>query len=110
MAEIPESSNLFGIIGGAITIETIVDAFERQGWAVRKCSLTDFELRSNYAEPFIEEAIPLLTHGFVADLLNKVWEVAEVLDRLGCKYTLECYDEQRLMRKLGGEDKCPAKI
>jgi hypothetical protein len=65
--------------------------FERLGWRVRKCSWTDYEIRSPFAELVIEAESPILLHGPVAEVEANVGQILAPLREAGVGYTAECY-------------------
>ncbi len=100
MADIPSSSNLYGSFRGRVSKAQIAAFFEADGWSVRKCSWTDFEVTSQFAELVIEGNDPILLHGPVADISCNVDRIAGVLAKSGQPYSLECYDDGNTLLKV----------
>jgi hypothetical protein len=61
-------------------------------WSVRKCSWTDFEVTSPFAELVVEAESPILMHGPVADVESNVDRILAPLRAAGVADTAECYD------------------
>ncbi len=60
-------------------------------WSVRKCSWTDYEVTSLFAELVIEAESPILLNGSVADAEASFDHILALLRSGGIAYTAECY-------------------
>ena len=93
---LPDTSNLFGSLGTTWPAERVAQLFAYRGWELRKCSWTDYEVTSGFAELVIEasssEPGTVLIHGAVADVLTNLPEIANPLAAAGISYSFECYD------------------
>lgn len=63
----------------------------RLGWSVRKCSWTDYEIRSPFAELVIEAEAPILMHGPVSDVEANADRILAPLRDAGVGYCAEFY-------------------
>ena len=93
MSGLPDRSNFFGSIHTRLAPEDVARLFAPRGWAVRKCSRTDYRLVSGFAELVIEFGDPVLIHGPVADVSANCHRVVEPLAAAGLSGTFECYDD-----------------
>jgi hypothetical protein len=60
-------------------------------WRVRKCSWTDYEITSDFAELTLEAESPALLHGWVIDFEVNAEQVLATLRAGGVAYTAEVY-------------------
>jgi hypothetical protein len=93
MAELPVRTNFYSSVQTGMPPEEIARLFAPPIWHVRKCSWTDFEAVSAFAEVVIESSNPVLVHGPVADVTVNALRVVEPLAGAGLSGTFECYDE-----------------
>lgn len=91
MTAIPDSSNFFSSLHTSLSREEIARLYAGLGWRVRKCSWVDYEVMSDWAELIIESESPILMHGPVADLLDRVEELVAPLRAAGVVFSAECY-------------------
>jgi hypothetical protein len=91
MAEIPNKSNFFSALDTSLSREQVAGLYSVIGWQVRKCSWTDYEVISDWAELVIEAEDPILMHGPVADLQARAEELVAPLRAAGLSFTAECY-------------------
>jgi hypothetical protein len=89
---IPESSNFFASLDTARSRRWIADLFTPPTWAVRKCSWTDYEVSSSFADLVIEAESPTLLHGPVAEVEANAGRILATLRAAGIGYTAECYN------------------
>jgi hypothetical protein len=88
---IPESSNFFAALHTAGSRRLIAGLFSPPTWSIRKCSWTDYEVTSTFAELVVEAASPILLHGPVADVESNAEGILALLRAAGVAYTAECY-------------------
>jgi hypothetical protein len=91
MADIPDSSDFFASLHTSLSRRRVAGLFARLGWSVRKCSWTDYEIRSPFAELVIEAESPILMHGPVAVAEANADRILAPLRDAGVAYTAECY-------------------
>jgi hypothetical protein len=98
--DVPDSSNFFASLATELSKEQVARLYERRGWAVRKCTWVDFEIRCPWAELIIDGESPILLHGPVAQVLLNVEAILAPLREAGVSYTAECHGEAaELLRK-----------
>lgn len=97
MAELPGLTNICCSVQTALRPEAIAKRFAPPVWRVRKCSWTDFEAVSDFAEVVIESSNPVLVHGPVADVTVNSLRVVEPLIAAGFSGSFECYDESDVL-------------
>ena len=97
MAELPDRTNFYSSVRTGMQPEEIARLFTPPVWRVRKCSWTDFEAVSDFAEVVIESSNPVLVHGPVAEVAVNSLRVVEPLVAGGLSGTFECYDEADLL-------------
>ena len=93
MAKLPDRTNFYGCVRTDLQPEAVARLFAPPAWSVRKCSWTDFEVVSEFAEVVIESSNPVLVHGLVADVTVNGLRVVEPLVRAGLSGSIECYDD-----------------
>lgn len=91
MAGVPDSSNFFAGLDTRLTRAQVARLYGRLGWRVRMCSWVDYEVASDWAELVIEGESPVLMHGPVADLPDRVEELVAPLRAAGVTFAAECY-------------------
>jgi hypothetical protein len=94
---LPERSNFYGTIDTTLTRSELAAFFAAEGWSVRMCSWTDYELTCEVAELILEGENPMLLHGLVAEVLHNAQGVADVLRKAGALFSLECYAADRTL-------------
>lgn len=67
MANLPDRTNFYYSVQTVLQLEAVARLFAAPVWSVRRCSLTDFEAVSPFAEVVIESSNPVLVHGVVAE-------------------------------------------
>jgi hypothetical protein len=98
---IPERNNLYGSIASNWAMAKLAELFEADGWTVRKCSATDYELSCPFAELVLERDHPVLLHGAVAEVGQNAQRIAAVLRKAGLTFSLECYaPDHRLLTEI----------
>ena len=105
MAELPDQTNFYSSVQTGMQPEEIARLFAPPVWRVRKCSWTDFDAVSDFAEVVIESTAPVLVHGPVADVTVNAPRVVEPLVAAGLSGSFECYDEAHaliLEKSFGG--------
>lgn len=91
MANIPDSSNFFSSLHTTLSREQVAKLYAALGWKLRKCAWEDYEVVTDWAELIVESETPILMHGPVAGLLDRVEELVAPLRTSGIKFTAECY-------------------
>jgi hypothetical protein len=89
---IPKTSNFFASLHTASSRRLVVGLFLPPTWSVRKCSWTDSEVTSPFAELVVEAESPILIHGPVADVESNIDQILAPLRAAGVEYAAECYD------------------
>jgi hypothetical protein len=93
MAGLPDRTNFYSSVETDSQPEAVARLFTPPIWRVRKCSWTDFEAVSEFAEVVIESSGPVLVHGPVADVTVNGQRIVEPLVAAGLSGSFECYDE-----------------
>ena len=93
MSDLPEGPNFYSALETSLSRERIAELFRSLGFAVRKCSWVDYEIRSDWAELVIEAEGPILMHGSIANAAVNVERVLARLRAAGIEHFGECYDE-----------------
>lgn len=93
MAELPDRTNFYSSVQTDLQPEAVAQLYAPPIWRVRKCSRTDFEAVSEFAEVVIESSSPVLVHGPVADVTVNGPRVIEPLVAAGLSGSFECYDD-----------------
>jgi hypothetical protein len=88
---IPASPNFFASLHTTRSRRRVAGLFTPPTWRVRKCSWTDYEVTSPFAELVIEAESPILLHGSVADVEAYVDRILAPLRAAGVAYSAECY-------------------
>ncbi len=91
MAAIPDSPNFYSTLETTLTPELVAALYVPFGFRARKCSWTDWEIRSPWCEMVIADAGNILMHGPVADILVRAEELIAPLRAAGVTFTAECY-------------------
>jgi hypothetical protein len=97
MAVLPDSTNFYATVETSLSAARVAHMFQSDAWALRKCSLTDFEIFNDVAELVIESTSPVLIHGPVAEVLSNCFRIVEPLTEAGLSGSFECYDEHRVL-------------
>lgn len=90
--QLPEGSNFFGTLLTEKSKEEISKLYESEGWKVRKCARTDFEISQDWATIIIDGDTEVLMHGSVADVENKTFKITLPLSRQKISHKIEFYD------------------
>jgi hypothetical protein len=90
MDDIPDRSNFFASLHTPLSPRRLAGLFARLGWSVRKCSWTDYEIRSPFAGLVIEAESPILMHGLVAEVKTNAERILAPLREAGMGHTAEC--------------------
>jgi hypothetical protein len=78
-----------------MTRAEIASLFSASCWSSRKCSWTDYEVRSeDNAELVIESENPMLVHGPIDSASEMVPVIRKILDDAGISYSFEAYNER----------------
>jgi len=93
MPELPAQTNFCSAVQTDLQPEEIARLFASPVWRVRKCSWTDYEAISDFAELVIEASNPVLVHGLVADPTVNADRVVEPLVAAGLYGSFEVYDD-----------------
>ncbi len=91
MGVIPDSSNFYAALHASLSRRRVAGLYARLGWSVRKCSWTDYEIRSPFAELVIEAEAPILMHGPVSDVEANADRILAPLRDAGVGYCAEFY-------------------
>lgn len=91
MAELPDTPNFYAVPDTRLSAGQVAGLFAARGWQVRKCSWTDYEVRTDWAELVVAAAAQVLVHGPVADLPARAEELVAPLRAAGVAFTAECY-------------------
>ena len=102
MSDNQEQFSFFSTLESSLSRENIANRFGAEGWEVRKCGWSEFEVTSSHAELIIEAEKPTLIHGFVFDSPLNVQHILSVLVATGGSYGAELYSEsQQLIEEWG---------
>ncbi|HEY2589886.1 MAG TPA: hypothetical protein VGI81_29345 [Tepidisphaeraceae bacterium] len=114
MAELPDLTNFYCSVHTQQGPEEVARFFTPPDWRVRKCSWTDYEAQSDFAEVVIESSGPILVHGPVANVLVNSLRITKLFAAAGLAGTFECYDEsdalifqKRFGSSVGGTKSAP---
>ena len=103
MVETPDGSSLHGTLHTGLSREEVAALYGALGWDVRKCSWTDYEVRSSWAELVIESEAPILMHGPAAGVADRAEELLAPLREAGVSFRVECYGpDGELLREFSG--------
>jgi hypothetical protein len=94
MAKLPDQTNFYCSVDTHDRPESLARLFAPPDWRVRKCSWTDYEAHSDFAEVVIESSGPVLVHGPVANVLVNGLRISDLFAAAGFSGTFECYDER----------------
>lgn len=98
--ELPDP-NLYGSLETPLNAAAVANLFGDAGWDVRKCSWTDYDLVTDWAELIIEPSEgALLLHGSVLEAQADGHRVAKVLRQARITFSLECYAGDRLLEMI----------
>ncbi len=97
---IPEFSNVYGLLSTRRSKDWITSCFKKAGWSMRKCTWTDYEIDSDYAELIIEGDETILMHGAIADFDSNASSVVAILEENGIGYSIEHYDQAGNLLKI----------
>ena len=89
---IPESSNFFASLRTTRARRRVAGIFTPPTWTVRRCSWTDYEVSSPFADLVIEAESPILLHGPVAEVEANADRILATLRAAGIGYSAECYE------------------
>ncbi len=96
--KMPSKSNFYSVIKDK-TKEDVNYIFQKQGWTIRKSSMTDFEIQNSWTELVLQsDKESLLLHGLVAYHPDNVKIIAQLFDSLKCGYKFEFYDNDQIVK------------
>jgi hypothetical protein len=97
--KMPLKSNFYSIIKGKAK-EDINYAFQKQGWTIRKFSITDFEIQNSWTELILQSSEEsLLLHGLVAYHPDNVKIIKQIFESLECSYKFEFYVNDEIVEE-----------
>ncbi|HYW09908.1 MAG TPA: hypothetical protein VE913_23285 [Longimicrobium sp.] len=100
---IPEAPNFYSMLRTTLSREQVAGLYGALGWKVRRCSWTDFEVRSPWAELVIAAESPILLHGAVDDVVARADELVAPLRQAGVAFRGECYGpDMELLTEISG--------
>ena len=85
-------SNLYGLIFGKITKQSVAQKFKENGWEIRKSGFNEYEIKSEWSELNLEGENEILINGDI-DFEN-FDKLEKLFSKLDLKYSLEIYDNQ----------------
>jgi hypothetical protein len=98
----PLKANFYSLIKDK-TKEEVNYTFQKQGWTIRKSSMTDFEVQNSWTELVLEsDKENLLLHGLVAFHPDNVKTIRHLFDSLKCPYKFEFYDNDQIVEQTHG--------
>jgi hypothetical protein len=92
MGDIFDGSIICAALHTSLSRRRVAGLFRPLGWCVRKCTWTDYEVVSPFAELVIESEAPILLHGPVAHVEANADRILAPLRKAGVAYAAECYD------------------
>lgn len=93
----PSKSNFYSVIKGKTTGEANL-FFQKNDWAIRKSSFSEYEYRNTWAELVLEnDGEDLLLHGLIDYNSDNAKIIQELFENLNCPYKFEFYNENNLM-------------
>lgn len=90
----PEEANFFGVLTTSKSKEEIAILYENNGWLMRKCSETDFEISTPTASIVIDGINEILMHGLVAYVDLNINEIVYPLAINKISYKVEIYSAE----------------
>ena len=97
--KMPSKTNFYSVIKDK-TKEDVNYIFQKQGWAIRKSSMTDFEIQNSWAELVSQsDKEILLLHGLVAYHPDNVKIIRQLYDSFKCAYKFEFYDKDQILEQ-----------
>jgi hypothetical protein len=97
--KMPSESNFYSVIRNK-TKEDVNYIFQKQGWTIRKSSMTDFEIQNSWTELVLQnDKEGLLLYGLVAYHPDNVKIIAQLFDSLKCGYKFEFYDNDQIVEQ-----------
>lgn len=95
----PSKSNFYSVIKDK-TKEDVNYIFQKQGWTIRKSSMTGFEIKNSWTELVLEsDKEDLLLHGLVAYHPDNVKIIRQFFDSMDCSYKFEFYDNDQIVEQ-----------
>ncbi|HUC81882.1 MAG TPA: hypothetical protein VMR70_13255, partial [Flavisolibacter sp.] len=97
--KMPSKSNFYSVIKDK-TKEDVNYIFQKQGWTIRKSSMTDFEIQNSWTELVLQsDNESLLLHGLVAYHPDNVKIIGQLFTSLNCGYKFEFYDNDQIVEQ-----------
>jgi hypothetical protein len=97
--KMPSRSNFYSVIKDK-TKEDLNYIFQKQGWTIRKSSMTDFEIQNSWAELVLQSNNEgLLLRGLVAYHPDNIKIIRQFFSSLKCAYKFEFYDNDQIVEK-----------
>jgi hypothetical protein len=97
--KMPSKSNFYSVIKDK-TKEDLNYIFQKQGWKIRKSSMTDFEIQNSWTELVLQsDKESLLLHGLVAYHPDNVKIIGQLFESLKCSYKFEFYDNDQIVEQ-----------
>lgn len=97
--KMPSKSNFYSVIKDK-TKEDINYIFQKQGWTIRKSSMTDFEIQNSWTELVLQsDNESLLLHGLVAYHPDNVKIIRQLFDSMECAYKFEFYEDDKIVEQ-----------
>ncbi len=97
--KMPTKSNFYSVIKDK-TKEDVNYIFQKQGWTIRKSSMTDFEIQNSWTELVLQsDKESLLLHGLVAYHPDNVKIIRKIFDSLRCAYKIEFYGNDQIVEQ-----------
>jgi hypothetical protein len=98
--KMPSKSNFYSVIKDK-TKEDVNYIFQKQGWTIRKSSMTDFEIQNSWTELVLQnDNESSLLNGLVAYHPDNVKIIRQLFDSMGCAYKLEFYDNDQIVEQI----------
>ena len=97
--KMPLKTNFYSVIKDKAK-EDVNYAFQKQGWTIRKSSITDFKIENSWTDLDLEsDNGSLLLHGLVAFHANNIKIIRQLFDSLNCAYKFEFYDNDQIVEQ-----------
>lgn len=97
--KMPSKSNFYSVIKDKAK-EDVNYIFQKQGWTIRKSSMTDFKIQNSWSELVLEsDKESLLLHGLIAYHPDNVKIIRQLFDILKCVYKFEFYDNDQIVEQ-----------